>query len=335
MNPYTNASDAISSGATRPDDLLGIRNQIYADVGVNDALKAVQDAKQNLTTFDETTNAQQQTISDRRVSMNKLTGIGRSNLNKRALERGSYATQAQTARDMYATKLAEANTQLSIKEKDINEKKQLMSQYQGAGINFNDTFESAMGKIEKYSVKLKKEAKKEAEYNSLRDAYMQVFGYPPKKKYSRKKLRKKIKKRSERMLKRAEDRAEQEWKMKVEEHNMQMANTRSAIANRGARTEKTPRIITQQDESGETSYFTYNNETGQLDPVQVSGQEAPPIDDNKTDGGSFWDTLGWGVEKVKNAGSWLGNAFRSTAGGTPGFQQTEGGYTNPWANFWK
>ena len=278
-NPYNNISGGV---VTRPDDLLGIRNQIYAQVGVPEALAEVNKYKQQLQENTAQFREAQNTAENRLVDMNKITGIQATQGRAYNDSQQSLAEQARLAQDIAQSKLAEANTLLGYREKEIQEKKNLMAQYSGAGISFADDFQTAISKAHKYQQKMLEKEKKDREKEYLRQAYMQVYGYPPKHSYSRKKLRKKIKKKSKALAREAKALANRDYQMKLEEHNLRMAKLQQSL-NRGSGTSNV------EDRRALVNVFEqYKGDNGKVDP-QLYNQEMTKWIAEGGDANDFYD----------------------------------------------
>lgn len=276
-NPYNNISGGV---ATRPDDLLGIRNQIYAQVGVPEALKKVNEYKQQLQDNTAKFREAQNSAENRLVDMNKITGIQATQGRAYNSSQQSLAEQARLAQDIAQSKLAEANTLLGYREKEIQEKKNLMAQYSGAGIGFADDFQTAIAKAHRYQQKMLEKEKKDKEKEYLRQAYMQVYGYPPKHSYSRKKLRRKIKKKSKALAREAQALANRNYQMKLEEHNMRMAKLQQSL-NRGNSGVEDRRALVNVFEQ-------YKGDDGKVDP-QLYNQEMTKWIAEGGDANDFYD----------------------------------------------
>jgi hypothetical protein len=151
------------SGTSYPTDLLGIRNQIYSDLGVTASQEAYNQA---LTA----SRAQQTALENAPMSLNVIRGA------QAEAQRLSTDKLEVLGRDLQ-TKLNEANFQYGIRAQELQEKRQLQLQYPGAGIKLSDSSEKAAEKIQKYkkseedrSIKQEWEAyKKKTDYTNRLD----------------------------------------------------------------------------------------------------------------------------------------------------------------------
>jgi len=226
-----NITQTVTAPAVAPDDLLGIRNQIYAEKGITEAQQAYLDAQKATRDFKSQYDTEQQELSNRPVSMSKIVGTQRQH----ALTRqGDYAN-LQTAEDLaiqaYQMKKALADEEFAFREAEIAEKKQLMAQAPEAGIKWSDSYETAIKKIAKWDREEQERIKKEAYKDSLK-AQLMAMGSSTKG-LSTNELEKKLKKKNKAALEAAEAQANLEFQMKLEKHNADMQNINSLIANRG------------------------------------------------------------------------------------------------------
>lgn len=130
-----------------------------------------------------------------------------------------------------------------IRNQEIGEKKQIMLQYPGAKVTFGDSFDTVSKKLVKYE-KEQKESNYKAE---LKKMAIQIGASLKTKKGGTagiKDLEKNIAKVNKNALKRAEAEAD----LKMEALRMDIANTKSTIANRGKETSNlVPYYVTQPD----------------------------------------------------------------------------------------
>ena len=164
-----NITQTVTAPAVAPDDLLGIRNQIYAEKGITEAQQAYLDAQKATRDFKSQYDTEQQELSNRPVSMSKIVGTQRQH----ALTRqGDYAN-LQTAEDLaiqaYQMKKALADEEFAFREAEIAEKKQLMAQAPEAGIKWSDSYETAIKKIAKWDREEQERIKKDAYKNYLKE----------------------------------------------------------------------------------------------------------------------------------------------------------------------
>lgn len=221
-----NVQQTINSPAPAPDDLLGIRSQIYANEGVNEAQSAFMAAKANASTLLNNMNARLTSIGNRAVSLSKITGVQGQ---ERLISQGEIdAANADVANKLqeYQLKKGNADEIFQIRNAELSEKKALMTQYAGAGIKPSDSFEQAMKKIEKYAEEKEKDVYKDALKAEARALGISTKG-------SRKDLEKRISKANKESL----DRAKQKSDLEMEQMRANIENTKKSTANIGARAE--------------------------------------------------------------------------------------------------
>lgn len=219
----SNIQQATTAPATKPDDLLGIRRDIYASTGVNTAQQAFQAATKAYQDAQNQLNTSNLQLRNRPVSVSKFTGqIGQNTMvNEQNINNLSDA--ASLALQNYQAVKSEADTQFNIRNQQLSETKALMVQYPGAGIKFSDSTESQVKKLSDYQKQVEKDAyKKELKKLALQ------YGINTKGK-STKELEKKIAKYNKSVIKDAKE----ESKLKLEALKMDILNTKSQIAERG------------------------------------------------------------------------------------------------------
>lgn len=216
--------------ATAPDDLLGIRKDIYSEYGVDESSEAYSAAKKSYQDALNQYNTEQLELGNRAVSMSKITGIK----NQHNLANQNYLnnliSNQELALEEYTTKKTNANEVFAIRESEISEKKALMAQAPEAGIKWSDSYETAVKKIAKWDKEEQERLKEEAYKDSLK-AQLLAMGSSTKG-LSTNELEKKLKKKNKAALEAAQEQAELEMQMKLEKHNADMANINSLIANR-------------------------------------------------------------------------------------------------------
>lgn len=192
-----NVNDVLSSGniqstvvnpTPRPDDLLGIRANLYNTLGVNKAQADLNAASQAAASAVTGLNKDLTSLSGRPVSLSKITGQ-QGQLAK--IRQGDIQVLQDAERNLlniYNAKKGEADAQLAIREAEISDKRTLQRQYPGAGIDFNDDNTKILQKITQYQ----KDQKKELYKDSLKEKAL-ALGLSTK--GSRKALESRIKKR--------------------------------------------------------------------------------------------------------------------------------------------
>ena len=170
LNGFT--AENITEDASRPTDLLGIRDQIYNKYGVNDALKNVNDTKAKLRNVDIDVNDA--------VSMSKLVG-------QRGKAAEALNNQLQSYTDVLTAAQNQADRELQYKEQERAKLENLMLNAPGAGIVYADTYESAIRKYNNYLEKQRKKEEKKLEkamknknYEALFNAYGTTASARPK-----------------------------------------------------------------------------------------------------------------------------------------------------------
>lgn len=232
-----NITQANTTPTPRPDDLLGIRSQIMNEVGVGtrqselDAAQAeYQKIYDQLSQFDTATDEQNRKIGEQALSTNVLRGEQATASNLRSTERSSIARAADVAAQAVESKRAsvqaaraEAESQFNIRQQEVNDKRQLILQYPGAGITFGDSFETISSKLGKYQEQQKKDAYKETIKSKLMDLGLETSG-------NTKKLESRLKKAN----KKAYDQTLKEIDQKNQMFDLQIQDTKSQIAKRNS-----------------------------------------------------------------------------------------------------
>ena len=246
-----NINQTINNPTPAPDDLLGIRNQLYADNGVNTAQQAYQTAQQAASSATLGLNERLTGLRGRAVSMSKITG---TQAQERAVSQGEIDAlneSARLAQADYAAKKGNADELFQIRNQEISEKKAVMLQYPGAKIGFGDSFEQVTKKLTKYQDEVKKQAEKDAFKSALRDLGLKTSG-------SYKDLEKRLTKAGKEKAAEATKVAAQTWR----KNELDIQNTISTIAERD---KKTP-VVTGLDKYGEVGIANF--------VVQAIGQKS-------------------------------------------------------------
>lgn len=236
----SNAVGTIQNPARKPDDLLGIRSDLYTSLGVNDsqtALLAAQKASQDATNG---LNKDLTALRGRPVSVSKFTGQMAQESMVRQGDIEALQNAEKLALATYQSKKSEADSQFGILESEVKEKRQYQIQYPGAGIKASDSFDKVVKKLDTYQ----KEQKKEAYKDTLK-ASLLALGESTK--GSRKVLESRLKK----INKTAYNQAQQEAKLKLEALRLDIENTKSTIAARG-----------KESANNSSNLYTYDPYTG-------------------------------------------------------------------------
>lgn len=187
----SNIAQSSSAPVPRPDDLLGIRNQINSEMGIPGLNTQYQNLFSQLNQFDQATNTGLSGLEGQQVSLNVIRGEQAQLERNRSLSREGIAREMQVAQNAMVAAQQEAQQRYAIREQEVNLKKQLILENPGAGITFGDSIEGAASKIQKYQTKVQKEADEKAEKSALKELAMKLG---LKTSGSRKDLRKRISK---------------------------------------------------------------------------------------------------------------------------------------------
>lgn len=221
-----NIQQTTTAPAPAPDDLLGIRSYIYQNLGVNEkqsafeaARKAVMDAQSQL----DTENLQ---LRGRPVSVSKFTGQIGQNTMVKSQNIKNLGDAAQLALENLNAARSEGDKQFAIRESEIGQKRQLQASYPGAKIKLTDSFDDAIGKLDKYQ----KEAEKDAYKKTLKQKAMELG-------LNTSGSRKDLEKRIGKFNKSALDDAKKKSDLELERIKIDIANTKSQIGGRGGASE--------------------------------------------------------------------------------------------------
>lgn len=264
-NPYSaqNLNSIVTNPVAPPDysDPLGYRARLEAELGVTDIRNKSLATIDQLRKFDQSSLANQNYLENQTLKMGVITGQQASQARLRAQERGTLVDEAQATQDLLLAKQQEVQDRYAIYEENRNMLTQLILNNPGAKIKYTDTPETASSKLEAYA----KKAKKEAYKDSLKAMALQM-GIKTKGK-STKSLEKAISKVNSKALKAAQ----QESELKLEGLRLDIANTKSIIANRGKGDGK------EEKATFEDFLYTANSRQGadgKLDPIDYNNLKA-------------------------------------------------------------
>lgn len=226
-NPYaaSNINGVLTAPTAPPDynDPLGYRTRLESEVGLTDARTKYNETINSLREFDRGTTAQQNFLEDQTLLQGVITGQKDTALRQRNATRATLTDAAEAEQDFLLAKQQEVETRYGI----FNENREIMTNLilnnPGAQIKYTDSIETASSKLDTYAKQVKKDAYKD----ELKKIAMQM-GISTKGK-STKDLEKKISKVNKSALKLAEE----ESKLRLEGLKMDIANTKSLIAERG------------------------------------------------------------------------------------------------------
>jgi hypothetical protein len=218
-----NIQQTTTNPAPNPDDLLGIRADLYNTQGVNAAQAAYQQAMQAASSAALGLNERLTGLRGRAVSLSKITG---TQAQERAVSQGEIDAlneSARLAQADYIAKKGNADEMFQIRNQEISEKKAVMLQYPGAKITFSDSMAQVTKKLTSYQKQVEKDEWKK----TLKQMAMQLG---VKTSGSRKELEKRISKANKETLKMAKE----EHDLKMEAMRMDIENTKSTINNRNS-----------------------------------------------------------------------------------------------------
>lgn len=232
-----------------PDDLLGIRSQLYNEQGVNAAQTAYQNALKAASSATLGLNERLTGLRGRAVSMSKITG---TQAQERAVSQGEIDALNESARIAladYTAKKGNADEMFQIRNQEISEKKQIMLQYPGAKVTFGDSMEQVSAKLSDYQ----KQQEKDAWKKTLKQMAMQLG---VKTSGSSKDLEKRIRKANKATL----DMAKEEHNLKMESMRMDILKTKASIAEGSSGLAYETRL----DANGNLIQITTNKNTGEV-----------------------------------------------------------------------
>ena len=159
-NQAYSAGNLTTASAVAPDDLLGIRNQLYGELGVTAAQEAYQTGLKDLMTYQSGLDSQQLAIEGQPLSMNVIRGEQAQASQLGAQQVAAKSRALQVLQSELQGKMREAETQYGIKAGEVKETKQLMLSYPGAGIKYGDSMEKVQKKIVNFQEEQEKKAYK-------------------------------------------------------------------------------------------------------------------------------------------------------------------------------
>lgn len=239
----SNISATQTNPTPAPDDLLGIRKQVNTELGVDALKQAYQDVYGRLSQFDTATDELNRKIKEQPLGMNVIRGESATASDLRATERAGIAREADVAQSALLAAQQEAKDVYSIRESEVNQKRQLILQYPGAGLTFADSFETAAKKLDQYQEKVKKEEYKDSLKSKLIELGLKTSG-------KTKELEKRLKKAN----KSAFEQTKKENELKLEQLRLNIEDTKSQIANRGG--------ASSSDVKSANENFIYNSLSG-------------------------------------------------------------------------
>lgn len=146
-----NVAQTITNPAPIPTDLLGIREGIYNELGVNTAQTEYDNALALVTGATGQLRTGLQQLSNRPVSLSKITGQQSQLREVAGNEIRALSEAANLKLNTLNALKTEAETQFGIREGEISQIRSLQAQYPGANIKFGDSFDKAIDRIEKYN----------------------------------------------------------------------------------------------------------------------------------------------------------------------------------------
>ena len=217
-----NITQTTTAPAPAPDDLLGIRADIYNKQGVNAAQTAYQQAMQAASSASLGLGERLTGLRGRQVSMSKITG---TQAQERAVSEGEIDAlneSARLAQSDYVAKKGNADEMFQIRNQEIGEKKAIMLQYPGAKVTFGDSMAQVTKKLTKYQDQVAKDEWKSKLKQMALSLGVKTSG-------SRKELEKRISKTNKKAL----DNAQAEHDLKMEQGRWDIKKTISDIKHAG------------------------------------------------------------------------------------------------------
>lgn len=226
VNPYsaTNINQTMSQPVLAPDysDPLGYRARLEGEIGLTGERTKLNEGVNALRQFDQGTTGQFNFLENQTLPMGVITGQQANQGRLRAQQRTSMADSVAAQQDVVLAKQTELEGKLADFQQQYEMKTNLIVNNPGAGIKYTDSIETAAKKLDTYAVKVKKEAYKD----SLKQMAIQL-GIKTSGKNT-KALEKAISKKNKKALKLAEQQSE----LQLEGLRMDIANTKSVMANR-------------------------------------------------------------------------------------------------------
>jgi hypothetical protein len=266
--------------ATVPDDLLDVRKSIYDELGIPKLQEQYNTLYQNYLTTEGTRDSALNQLENKTLGMNVIRGSQAEANRQYALQLGEQARGLDVAGRGLQSALTEAQAQYGIKSQEVLDRRNLIQQYAGAGITFDDDINTVQQKIASYensqqmkqlmvqyptaniattdtfenaSAKIKKSIEDETNraYKETLKSQLLALGKSVKG-LSKRELERKLKKANKSALEAAQQQAEQQMQMAIEQHNLQMEQTRLNI-------QKTRESMSGGDEIDIESLFPEEN----------------------------------------------------------------------------
>jgi hypothetical protein len=281
-----NIQQTTTAPAPSPDDLLGIRAQIYNEQGVGASQTAYQTALKAASSATLGLGERLTGLRGRAVSINKIVG---QQAQERAVSQGEIDAlneSARLAQSDYAAKKGNADEMFQIRNQEISEKKQIMLQYPGAKVTFGDSFAQVTSKLTKYQKDAADKEWKDSLKKMALSLGVKVSG-------SRKDLEKRISKANKSALNDLKD----EHKLKMESLRMDIENTKSTIANRGKDSAKEDALLDLKKRTMEQDLLTgeqkllSDKQTYDYNQQQIDAENQPSGWENFTN--SNFNPLNW------------------------------------------
>jgi hypothetical protein len=159
--------------ASQPTDLLGIRTQIYNDLGIPTAQEEFNKSYKGYMDFQTAQDVQQNQLENQPLNLNVIRGEQAEASRLGGISLAAKARGLDVLQRGLESKLNEAQVQYQIRAQELTDKRNMQIQYAGAGIKLSDSYEQAADKISKYQKK-----------QAVESAFASVFGYIPDKKSS-------------------------------------------------------------------------------------------------------------------------------------------------------
>lgn len=259
-----NINQTANAPVPAPDDLLGIRAQLFQSNGVNEAQTAYESAVKAFQDAQNTLNESNLQLRNRPVSVGKFTGQIGQNTMVNAQNIKNLQDAASLALESLNAKKTEAEAQFAIRESEVSQKRSLQAQYAGAGIKLTDSFDTAISKIDKYQKKVEADTYKKTLKAKALELGIKTSG-------STKDLEKRIGSESKSALELAKKRSE----LEMEQIRTSIANTKSEIANRGTESAGSLQEVGSYiDANGNEVKILRNSKTGQTTTSQKLADEA-------------------------------------------------------------
>lgn len=267
-NVYTtdNINQTNTNPTVAPDDLLGIRNQISNELGLPGLQTEYNTSLADLAAAKKLAQDQQTAIENLPQALNVIRG---EQATAGALASNRISALAEAA-NVKQQQVQAANMELAarygIRESEVNQKKEMMVQYPGAGIKFGDSFESVSSKLNTYQKQQEKDARKQSLKDKLLSLGLKTSG-------SIKQLEKRLRKANKQEF----SNAKEEARLKLEGLRLDIENTKSLIANRGRENQQglyTDLVMMKDEYGGDVPYWV-NPKTGTFKPAQEPKPSEP------------------------------------------------------------